>query len=550
MFGALRRWFAREARPPAVPAAPAPDAEKLLAPVFAALESGDDDEALRLLQALTWDHPELAEAHCTLGELLAKRGEIDEARDSFTLALHFAPNSARAHYALGRLELSQHHAPAAVREITQALEHGGPDAAMYNTLGAAHSEAGDHVQALACFRKALDLAPEFADAHSNLGCVLFRELEEEEEGAAAIERAIELGARDDGAWLNMAMVWHRRGEIDRALAVYEDLLARDPAMAQARLNRAMIRLARDDFAAGWDDYEARRELPARPPSPAGALEWDGSDLAGRSLLVYAEQGLGDEIMFASCIPDLLRMGARCAIRCNPKLEALFRRSFPAADVARAQGPVPSAAQWDRAISIASLPRFLRRSRDAFPAHGAYLRADPARIEHWRARLAALPGRLKVGLSWRGGVASTRRSLRSIPLVEWADVLQTPGVDFVSLQYTDSTREIEEAARACGVTVHEWKDAIADYDETAALVAALDLVISVQTSVVHLAGALGARAWALIPEVPEWRYGERGDRMPWYPSVTLWRKQPGEDWKSVLARVARRLRECEPRAETS
>ncbi|HEX2827155.1 MAG TPA: tetratricopeptide repeat protein [Burkholderiales bacterium] len=542
MFDALRRWFAREARPHAAPAAPPANADKLLAPVASALQSGDEAEALRLLEALTWQHPELAEAHCALGELLARRGETDEARDSFTLALHFAPGSARAHYALGTLELSQHHIPAAVRSITQALEHGGPNAAMYNTLGAAHAEAGDHVEAVACFRKAVAIAPDFAEAHSNLGCVLFRELEEQDEGPAAIERAIELGARGDAVWVNRAMVWHRRGEIDRALAVYDDLLARDPGMAQARLNRALIRLARGDFAAGWDDYEARRSLPGAAPTPAGAGEWDGDDLQGRSLLVYPEQGLGDEIMFASCIPDLLRMEARCALRCNPKLETLFRRSFPAADVARAHGPVSSAAQWDRAISIASLPRFLRRSRAAFPAHGAYLHADPARVEHWRARLGALPGRLKVGLSWRGGLPSTRRNLRSIPLPDWVDVLRIPGVDFVSLQYTDSTREIEELSRESDVTIHEWKDAIADYDETAALVAALDLVISVQTSVVHLAGALGARTWALIPEVPEWRYGEHGDTMPWYPSVTLWRKQRGEEWVCVLARVARALRE--------
>jgi tetratricopeptide (TPR) repeat protein len=541
MFGAIRRWFARE-EPPAAPAAPAPDAEKLLAPVTAALAADNQAEALRLLQALTWDYPRLAEGHRMLGELLARRGEIDEARDSLTLALHFAPESARAHYALGALELSQHRIPAAVSALTQAIEHGGPDATMYNTLGAAHAEAGAHLKAVECFRKAIEARPDFAEAHSNLGYVLFRELEEQDEGPAAIERAIELGAQGDAVWVNMAMVWQRRGDSDRALAVYEDLLARDPGMAQARLNRGLIRLARGDFAAAWEDYEARRALPTSPPAPAGAAEWDGSDLAGRSLLVYPEQGLGDEIMFASCVPDVLRMGARCTLRCHAKLETLFSRSFPAAHVSRADGPVQSAADCDRVISIASLPRFLRRSREAFPAHGGYLKPDPARVEYWKTRIKALPGRLKVGISWRGGLPSTRRSLRSIPLSEWTEVLQTPAVDFISLQYTDSTREIEDVARESGVTVHEWKAALDDYDETAALVRALDVVVSVQTSIVHLAGALGTATWALIPEVPEWRYGEQGSSMPWYPSVELWRKQRGEDWRNVLARVARRLRE--------
>jgi hypothetical protein len=318
------------------------------------------------------------------------------------------------------------------------------------------------------------------------------------------------------------------------------LLAVDPELPQARLNRALICLARGDFTRGWEDYEARRALPGLAEvAEGGAIEWDGSDLAGRSLLIKPEQGLGDEIMFASCIPDVLRMTAKCGIRCHPKLLRLFQRSFPEAEVLPADS-ASGGRSWDRVVSIGSLPRFLRRSLDAFPAHDGYLRADAARIAHWKARLAALPGTRKVGLSWRGGLPSTRRSLRSIPLEEWIDVLRIPGVDFVSLQYTDCAVEIDEAAQRAGVAIHVWKDALADYDETAALVSAVDLVISVQTSIVHLAGALGAPAWALIAEVPEWRYGEDGETLPWYPSVKLLRRRAGEDWRRVLAQVAAKL----------
>jgi ADP-heptose:LPS heptosyltransferase len=190
--------------------------------------------------------------------------------------------------------------------------------------------------------------------------------------------------------------------------------------------------------------------------------------------------------------------------------------------------------------IGSVPRFLRTAGSDFPAHTGYLRTRPARVAYWKERLAALPGRSKVGISWRGGAPSTRRSLRSIPLDEWRGVLRLRGVDFVSLQYTECGDEIADLARTADVRVHHWTEALADYEETAALVSALDLVISVQTAVVHLAGALGVPTWALVPETPEWRYGERGDTMPWYPSVKLVRKQRGEDWSGVLARVEERL----------
>jgi hypothetical protein len=283
------------------------------------------------------------------------------------------------------------------------------------------------------------------------------------------------------------------------------------------------------------------------PGASGARrkdEWDGSDLAGSGIVLYGEQGLGDEIMFASCVPDILRTAGRCAIECNPKLTALFRRSFPQA-IVRAAGETDTSApavqhraEWRSAIG--SVPRFLRKSGSDFPAHPGYLRADPARVSYWTERLAALPGRRKVGISWRGGAPSTRGSLRSVPLEQWRGVLRLAGIDFVSLQYTDCSAEIAEVAASSGTRVHHWREALDDYDETAALVSALDLVISVQTAAVHLSGALGVATWALIPETPEWRYGEEGEAMRWYPSVTLVRKQRGEDWTHVLARVEQRL----------
>jgi tetratricopeptide (TPR) repeat protein len=540
MLGLIRRWFS--AREPAAPSEPAQPLDELalLAPARSALAEGRDDDALRMLEALVWSHPQLAEAHRVIGDIHYRRRDLDEARDSYTLALHFSPASWRARYGLGQLEMEHRRFDAAIREFERAIDAGADDATLYNALGAAHAEAGAYPRAVECFRRAIALNPELAEPHSNLGYILFRELEVYAEGAALVEKGYALDPRRIDGRLNWAMLLQQQGELDRALALYEELLESDPTLSPARVNRGLIRLARGDFRRGWPDYEARQAIAQYATALGDAPEWDGSDLAGKRIAIYPEQGIGDEIMFASCVPDVLRKARGCTIVCEPRLVQLFSRSFPEATVVANGADASGLPRADWSVRMGSLPLHLRRDLGEFPAHHGYLRAEPARVGYWKARLAALPGARRIGISWRGGTPSTRRNLRSIALEQWSALLKTAGASFVSLQYTDCAEEIAEVSRRHRVDIYHWPDALADYDETAALVAALDLVISVQTAVVHLSGALGMPAWTLIPEVPEWRYGEEGETMPWYPSVTLMRKQRGEEWKSVLDSVVQRL----------
>jgi len=191
----------------------------------------------------------------------------------------------------------------------------------------------------------------------------------------------------------------------------------------------------------------------------------------------------------------------------------------------------------------SLPRYYRCARSDFPEHRGYLVADPERARHWGGRLASLGPGLKVGISWRGGTFKTRSPKRSIPLEDWLPILRTPGARFVSLQYTAGAGEELAALRdQHDVGVAHWPEAIDDYDETAALVSALDLTISVCTAVIHLAGALGRAVWIMAPYSPEWRYGFLGERMPWYPSACVIRQRESGDWASVVATVTERLTE--------
>jgi hypothetical protein len=393
------------------------------------------------------------------------------------------------------------------------------------------------------------LNPRHAIALSNLGYVQFKYLNRAEEGEENLRRAIQAQPSYAPARLNLGMLLHERGLLDQALSAYQEALRREPDLAEARLNRALVWLARGDFARGWPQYEARKGgsthfIPRNFPYP----EWDGKPAPGRTVLVYGEQGLGDEIMFASCLPDVIARTGRCVIDCAPQLERLMRRSFPGALVHGGRQDASDLA-WldgvgtiDYQIAIGSLPRYFRTSRADFPAHAGYLQADAAALEHWRERLRGLGPGAKIGISWRGGTIHTRSRSRSIDLAELLPLLRTPGACFVSVQYGDCREEVARLRSEHGIAIEHWPDALTDYDQTAALVGALDLVMSVQTAVVHLAGALGRPAWVLVPAVPEWRYLAAGDRLPWYPSMRLFRQGAPGAWHPVIEAVTAALRQ--------
>jgi len=267
------------------------------------------------------------------------------------------------------------------------------------------------------------------------------------------------------------------------------------------------------------------------------------------LLVCCEQGLGDEIMFSSVLPEILQEAGHCIIECDERLAPLFSRSFPAATVFSVDRQVN---EWNRVIErsgdrvpafdywtlAGTLPMHRRGSAEKFPKHQGYLGADSARVGHWREKLSELGKGLKVGISWRGGTVLSRADLRSLTLDQLRPLLAVNGVHFVNLQYGDTRGEIE------GFPVHHYPEALDDYDETASLVGALDLVVSVCTAVVHLGGALGRPVWVMAPSVAEWRYGHQDPSMIWYPSVRVFRQASAGKWDTVITQVIRSLQKMQ------
>jgi tetratricopeptide (TPR) repeat protein len=534
---------------PASPNVPAAEREahaRLLREAADDVAAGRLVEAERVLAVALQQRHDDVEALLLQGLAQRQRGSLEDAADSFLLAAHFRPDFAEAHYQLGFIAFSQGASADAERHYRHALGADPRHARAYMALGALLVGRESLDEAADCFRRAIDIDPDYAQAHSNLGALMAARLDRFADAAPHLEKAWRLAPEDPDVMCNWAMHLQQRGELSESIALCDRLIEADAGAHIPRLNRALARLKMGDFSRGWIDYESRKQVGwpyvARTfPFP----EWKGETLAGRKILMHAEQGLGDQIMFASCIPDLMAMAGHCVIECAPKLEALFRRSFPAATVVSNAGtagrePVSAFRDIDCYVAIGSLPLYMRKGRDAFPIHRGYLRADPEGIAAWRRRLAGLPGGRKIGIAWRGGASSTRRSVRSVALDHWLPVLRCAETAFVSLQHTDCREEIERIGRDHGIQIHHWPEAIEDYDQTAALVCALDLVVSVQTAIVHLGGALDKPVWVMVPAVAEWRYLQSGEQLPWYPAVRLFRQTSPGEWGPVIGRIASEL----------
>ncbi len=528
-------------------------------------------------RALVLD-PERYEAWLDLGTCHYLEKDYFWARFYYRTANTLAPGSADVWNELGLIEILLGNYDKAAESLNTAVNIEPEHAEAWNNLGLIAARRGEVPTARRHFLRATFIRPDYYVALVNLGIAL-RNLEQIDEAEDALRRAIEMKPDEKDALLALAGVRQDKGDLggaeealERALApapqdsdalsALSDLRLRqgdvegaesaaraalraDPEHAQAGLALAHAQLSRRDFAAGWDSYEARLRAHSGVGRVTPFPRWQGEPLAGRAIYVYGEQGIGDEIMFASCLPDLAAGGARCVLDCEPRLRALFRRSFPSIELLENRSQVQASGDADSAgidfaSPIGSLPRFLRRNEADFPGT-PYLVADAQKCARWSARLSELGPGMKVGIAWRGGLARTGRAQRSLSYRDLRDLLGVPGVRWVSLQHRYRGDAESAEPEASELAVAQWPDALADMDETAALMSSLDLVITVCSSLVHLGGALGCPVWVLTPYAPPWRYLRSGPTMPWYRSVRLVRQ--GEDcaWEGPIAAVTGDLR---------
>jgi len=514
---------------------PPPDAairaeiERLNRLALADASAGDYAAAIPLLQRSLSLNPDSALAHYNLGVTLALARRAAEAEVHYRKAIALNPKWVPAWMNLAALlsQRAEFDAAIACYDKVAALEPG--NIAALNNAALLLRRTGQFEAARARLTEALALAP--ADPRMRFNQAIL------EDNAASRREAIEtcrqcLKQAPDNAGLlsNLAVCHQMVGEFDEAFALFERAIAADPEFHEAWFNRSLLRLSLGDFAAGWVEYEHRWHLPqVQEPGFAKPL-WSGEPLDGKTILLYAEQGFGDAIQFLRYVPQVAASGGRIVLRLHRFLVRLAATLPGEMTIVTPDNPVPDFDVW---CPLLSLPRILETRLDTIPGEAPYLVPRPALIERWRRRLAGVPGR-RVGLAWGGDPRHVNDFRRSIGLQRLKPLLAIPGITWISLQKGPHAGDLVGPAPS---TILDIADELRDFTETAGAIANLDLVISTDTAVAHLAGAIAKPVWTWVPFSPDWRWMLGREDSPWYPTMRLFRQPAPGDWDSVVARAA-------------
>ncbi len=521
---------------PSLPSASAPDPAARAALGLSLAQQGRLDEAVVHFRAALGMRPDFAQAHHNLGIALAQQGKLEEATCCLREAVRLLPGYAEAHGNLANVLTSLKQYDDAVAGYKEALRL-KPDAAEFaNNLGSLLTKLGRIGEAVVFLEHAVRLRPAFTEAHNNLGLARI-EQGHLTEAESCYREALRHRPGDAPALSNLANVLKDQGRWDEAFATFELALWHDPDSPSIHWNRALAWLEQGDFEKGWAEYEWRWRRPQTPPRPLPFPAWDGAPLAGRSLLLYMEQGLGDMIQFLRYAPLVQARGGRVVVQAPAFLLPLFS-TCPGIDELVAEGnPLPDCHLH---APLLSLPRLFGTTLETIPAAVPYLAADPERLASWRARLAAYP-EFKVGVVWQGNPHHVWDRHRSVPLTRLAPLAAVPGVRLFSLQKGPGVEQIAPAAKQLPVTVlADQLDAAGGFLDTAAVMQCLDLVITVDTAAAHLAGALGVPVWAALARVMDWRWLRDREDSPWYPTMRLFRQPAAGDWGAVFRRMAAEL----------
>ncbi len=496
-----------------------------------------EEAAISYRQAITLK-PDFVQAQLNLGLALQSLGERDAAIAAFRQALALDPGLAQAHHHLGTLLHAQARWDEAIACYRRALALQSDLAAAHCNLGSVLKEQGHLAEAVECFLRALSCDPDLAEAHFNLG-VIHQNQGHAEQAIDCYQSAIRAKPDYAEAISNLGTVLKSQGKLDEAMDCYERALAIRDDLAEGHRNRALLRLMLGNFAAGWEEYEWRWRVKGAARPPFAQPRWQGQPLAGRAVLLRAEQGLGDEIQFVRYAPLVKQRSAgEVLLECPRAMHALLRT---AAGIDRLVTAESRGEAFDGYLPLLSLPAVFGTRLESIPAEIPYLFAEPARIEHWRRQLAA-PAAFNVGIAWQGNPGYPGDATRSIPLEHFAPLARLAGVQLFGLQKGPGHEQVATLADRMplvdlAATLDENGDAFVD---TAAVMMSLDLVITSDTAIAHLAGALGVRVWVALQQVPEWRWLLDRDDSPWYPTMRLFRQTRFGDWTDVFARIAAEL----------
>jgi tetratricopeptide (TPR) repeat protein len=497
---------------------------------------GQLDEAIASFRQAMRLKPDLAEAHNNLGAALKEVGQVDEAIAALRQAIRLKPDLADAHDNLGNALNYKGQLDEAIAAHRHAIQLKPDYPQAYNNLGNTLGAKGQLDQAIAAYRQAIRLKPDYAEAHSNLGNAL-GDAGQLDEAIASHRQAVRLKPDFAGAHSNLGSSLKNKGQLDEALAAYRQAIALRPNYAEAHTGLSLALLARGDFQRGLQEYEWRwkcKDFPS-PRRNFAQPQWDGRLLDGRVLLLHAEQGFGDAIHFIRYLPLVQQRGGRIVIECPSELQRLFQTIAGRCQIVTRGQPLPP---FDLHCPILSLPLAFKTTMESIPAEVPYLLADPELVESWRQKLGDSAAGLKIALAWAGNPIVKGDQARSMSLDRLAPLSEAPGATFYSIQKGAAERQADQPPP--GLSLVNLASELHDFADTAAVMCAMDLVITTDTSVAHLAGALGRPVWVMLQFMPDWRWFLDRDDSPWYPTMRLFRQTTPGDWLDVIRRVAKLL----------
>jgi len=481
-------------------------------------------------QAITL-RPDYVQAHLNAGIVWMELGQLDRAQKSFEKAIALKPNDAQTHYNQGLLLHGQKRWDEALVSYQKAIAAQPDFAQALNNCGVILLEQSHFELAASNFERATQIAPNFAQAWYNFGNCLCK-FDKFEHALRAYDKAIAIGPHTAQAFNNRGLALQELGLFEMAIASYQQATAIDPQYADAYWNESIEHLLQGNYAQGWPLYEWRwrREAFSSPKRDFPQPLWLGQcALAGKTILLHAEQGLGDSIQFSRYAPLVKAQGARVVLEVPLPLLALFK-NFQGVDQLIAKGSMLP--DFDYQCPLMSLPLAFQTRLESIPSPVAYLQSDSIKKRSWQQQLGK-PGQLRIGLVWSGNPADKNDSQRSMPLASLLPYLPR-GPEYVCLQKDLRPRD-RQALMSSDIPF--FGESIKDFSDTAAMCDAMDLVIAVDSSVAHVAGALGKPCWILLPASPDWRWLLAREDSPWYESVRLYRQAHRGNWEAVLVRLA-------------
>jgi tetratricopeptide (TPR) repeat protein len=489
-------------------------------------------EAIAAYRTALTLRPDYVAAHGNLGNALWRQGKLDEAAACYRRIVALDPTRSEPHMDLGNIAQNQERFDEAIAHFRRALELNPYFAEGHRILGMLYLVLEKREEAIACFRRAIELRPDFAEAYSGLGSAHGPMRLEESE--ACFRQAIALNPSLADVHYKLGVVLDWSGQLDNAIECQRRAIHFDPGFVNAQYALGLSLLMMGRFSEGWPQYEWRFKLEGFQEGPSLQPCWTGGPLAGKTILLHSEQGLGDALQFIRYAKLVKQQAARVVVNCQPTLARLVA-SCPGVDAIATLGQ--TAETIDIHVTLGSLPGIFGTTLETIPAEIPYLSAPPGLVDQWRLRLGEPQG-FRVGIFWQGNPLLPRDQYRSIPLTHFRGICRTQGVQAYSLQVGAGCEQLRELGDK--LPIIDLSQRSTGMHHTAAIMQCLDLVITIDSAPAHLAGALGVPVWVALSSSPEWRWMLDREDSPWYPTMRLFRQSRLGDWDGVFRRFEQEL----------